>query len=234
MYSKLHGKSFLKAVRSAYRFSHELESRTMDLNDREIIRGRAHCVAGIIEDAFAVYLSQAIPRRYGELTLFIDQPIIINRARQPRYPDLMICREGDDCDYEILYAAELKANTGWQSAQIKNLYPNTLSLARDIKKAKSITAKDYADRRCRYTMKASPFFRFDIVIVAASECLSDELTKMVKDAAEAKDDTTRAMILLRGEVNQWYVSKQSGRVDESAFKLLMKRIGKSIPSDVGL
>ena len=82
-------------------------------------------------------------------------------------------------------------------------------------------------------MKASPFFRFDIVIVAASECLSDELTKMVEDAAEAKDDTTRAMILLRGEVNQWYVSKQSGRVDESAFKLLVKRLGRVFPLMLG-
>lgn len=228
MYSKLKCDKFLDVVKKAYRLSHETEEYFPCENTREVVRGRGHCISGIVEDAFAAFLKAAIPSDRGDLTIFVDQPIVIDKAAQPRYPDIMVCRESNREDYEIVYCAELKTNTGWKRAQLNKLREDVVKLSGRLKSAKTITGKDYANRSIRYSFEVSPFMRFDVIVVAAADPLPVELEEMLVHFDSLPDECTRAMVLLRGEVNEWYAKKSQAYADHKAFKLLMDRIGASL------
>lgn len=99
-------------------------------HDSRVIRGRARCVSANFEDEIADLLCRkALWQKETEYRVFADFPITIEpicnlgRAQkkkkcETRYIDIMICAERSDCEYEIMYMAELKTNTGWMRGQV--------------------------------------------------------------------------------------------------------------------
>ena len=99
-------------------------------HDSRVIRGRAHCVAAHFEDEFADLLCRkSLWKKEKRYRVFSDFPITIDPACnssggqkrkrcETRYIDVMICAERCNHEYEIMYMAELKTNTGWMRGQV--------------------------------------------------------------------------------------------------------------------
>lgn len=227
IYTKVGYDKFLNAVKRAYRDSHNVVSRFREVAGRKVIRGRAHCVAGVIEDLLAQFLKGAIPKRCGDLVFFVDQPIIIDHARQPRYPDLLICRQINN-GYRLLYGAELKANIGWHHGRLHEIVDEAFTLLGQIRGAKKISGKLYDQRDKHCVFKVGNKFKYDVIIAVAPEGRGRELENVKETWEHGHGQRTRVIALCEGEANEWYDKDAPARARYDMFDMLLSRVRKCI------
>ena len=109
---------FLHNVQKAYEESYCCVTCTSGIG-KEVIRGRARCVAGRVEDLFAETLYDVLKDRITGLLIFVDLPLSYEyddngkKTKAICYPDVVVAqmKEGR---INVLYLVELKINLGWE------------------------------------------------------------------------------------------------------------------------
>ena len=133
----------LKFLQKMVRIYSDARKSGLRGHDNRVIRGRARCVAANFEDEFADLLCRkALWQKETEYRLFADFPITIEpicnlgkaqKRCETRYIDIMICAEKCDCEYEIVYMAELKTNTGWMRGRVEECLQKKVGAIRSFR-----------------------------------------------------------------------------------------------------
>lgn len=110
---------FLHNVQAAYK---ESWTSCASCNTIEhVIRGRARCIAGKVEDLLAASLYDILNNRMPDLLVFVDMPLSYEieecdksgkRQKDICYPDIIIAQKKDN-QINVLYLLEVKINLGW-------------------------------------------------------------------------------------------------------------------------
>ena len=168
--------------------------------DHRVIRGRARCVATNFEDEFADLLCRkALWKKEKRFRVFSDFPITIEpicnfggvqkRKRcETRYIDIMICAERPDQEYEILYMAELKTNTGWMRGKVSEClvknrkFVKHLTCASTNVSVRNESLKEARINECseRTKFRVSQYLCYDLVVLSSSNNSGVPLDKVTK------------------------------------------------------
>lgn len=111
---------FLRSVQKIYTESWVSFTGCSKIN-RKVIRGRARCVAGQVEDLFGETVYDILNKHIKGLIVFVDLPLSYEcnecddkgkRLKDVCYPDVVVAQMSDN-KINILYLVELKVNFGW-------------------------------------------------------------------------------------------------------------------------
>ena len=112
---------FLRSVQKAYAESWESCAICTPSEKQNIIRGRARCIAGRVEDLFAEALYDILKDRIEGLLVFVDLPLSYelnecdDKGKNLKgicYPDVVVAQRMAN-QINVLYLVELKVNLGW-------------------------------------------------------------------------------------------------------------------------
>ena len=112
---------FLHSVQEAYSESWESHVTCVAGTNKEVIRGRARCIAGRVEDLFAEALYDVLSECIQGLLVFVDLPLSYEldeyddngkKRKDICYPDVVVAQRKEN-QINILYLVELKVNLGW-------------------------------------------------------------------------------------------------------------------------
>lgn len=111
----------LKDIQKVYSESYNCFLSNGQKTDKNIIRGRARCVSGRVEDLTAELLFDWVKMKVDDVFVFVDLPLSFETCEKGKngkskldicYPDIVVARHVRE-RYEILYMVELKVNLGW-------------------------------------------------------------------------------------------------------------------------
>ena len=228
---------FLSTMLKAYHAAHR--PKIGNANGK-VIRGRAHCVAGVFEDAFAnLVCTEILWKKETNCLAFTDFPITVEppldcskKKCETRYIDLMLCKlkEGSDC--EILYMAELKTNTGWIRGTVSDRVEDNSNLLRHLKKKSTLisvrgdTLKEVClpSKYSRYKFSLSPRCRYDLIILSGANA-----GHSLKHYKKFQRAALASLMILTDDCISWRNTKgevPSPRVDD--YSLLDERIRKCV------
>lgn len=112
---------FLRSVQDAYAESWVSCAGCATSNEEGVIRGRARCIAGRVEDLFAEVLYDILKDHIKGLMVFVDLPLSYelnecdNKGKKLKgicYPDVVVAQRKVN-QINVLYLVELKVNLGW-------------------------------------------------------------------------------------------------------------------------
>ena len=214
-------------------------------DDSRVIRGRARCVAADFEDQFAGFIYEKILRA-GEtnLCVFTDFPITIEparegqtrngrkRVRETRYIDVMVCSEKDRHNYNILYMAELKTNTGWMRDQvdghlkqndkfIEHLLLSTTKISARSESLKEALLSD-SFKRCHFYVSAG--LCYDLIVLSSTNNNVDDLDELKKST---KSKSCRLIVLTDASLGGGEAG-ECPKPRESDFWELYARVGECL------
>ena len=180
-------------------------------HDHRVIRGRARCVAADFEDEFADLLCRkTLWNKEEQFRVFSDFPITItpicNLGESPkrkrcetRYIDIMICVERPRHEYEILYMAELKTNTGWIRGQVGKCLVKNQKFVEHLKNASTNVSvrkeslKEARINECseRTKFRVSQYLCYDLVVLSSCNNSGTSLEDVKQD-----DESISSLIVL--------------------------------------
>jgi hypothetical protein len=108
---------FLRSVQKIYTESWVSFTGCSKIN-RKVIRGRARCVAGQVEDLFGETVYDILNKHIKGLIVFVDLPLSYERNDNGKrlkticYPDVVVAQRNES-QIRILYLMEMKVNFGW-------------------------------------------------------------------------------------------------------------------------
>ncbi len=112
---------FLRNVQDAYMESWKTCGACGVTVYNNVIRGRARCISGKVEDLLATALYEVLKDRVSNLHIFVDMPLSYDskgcnrkgsRQKNICYPDIIISQKHDK-QINVLYLLEVKVNLGW-------------------------------------------------------------------------------------------------------------------------
>lgn len=112
---------FLHNVQKAYDESLKSCASCSTIGEKNVIRGRARCISGRVEDLFAEALYDVLKDSVEELRVFVDLPLSYERDERDDkgnkqkgicYPDVVVAQAKSDM-MKVLYLVELKVDLGW-------------------------------------------------------------------------------------------------------------------------
>lgn len=112
----------LKGIRDAYSQSWNSILHCGGSGEKNVIRGRARCISGQVEDLIAETLYNYVVKELEDVIVFIDLPLSYETGEYDEkgapeldicYPDVILARPNSDGKMEVLYMLELKVNLGW-------------------------------------------------------------------------------------------------------------------------
>lgn len=208
MISKQDAQEFLQNMARIYYNARKSGSRG---HDHRVIRGRARCVATNFEDEFAYLICRkALWEKEKGLRVFSDFPITIMpicniggmqkmKRCETRYIDIMICAKRPDLEYEILYMAELKTNTGWMRGQVSEClvknrqFVEHLTCASTKVSVRKESLKEARINECseRIRFQVSQCLCYDLVVLSSCNNSWGSLDDM-----KSGDKSTSSLIVL--------------------------------------
>lgn len=208
--------------------------------DPRVMRGRAHCVAGYFEDAFADLISKKIFwKKENRLRVFTDFPVTVEPAlrkgekkRETYYIDVMVCRDCGSGKFEILYMAELKTNTGWMRGKVKSRLEENQKFADHISRPETIISvrseslKDpvLSEMLTKCIFKASADFCYDLIVLSGTNIDPDQLS----DAAKFNNEKGSLFVLTDDSVGGEHDKDFSPKPRKKDFKEMSSRIKRCL------
>ena len=211
--------------------------------DPRVVRGRAHCVAGYFEDAFADLISKKIFwKKEKRLRVFTDFPITVEPAlrkqekkhkeRATYYIDVMVCCDCGEGEFEILYMAELKTNTGWMRGKVKSRleenqkFANHISLPGTSISVRSESLKDsvLSEAFAKCNFKVSAGLCYDLIVLSGTNIDPDRLS----DAAKFNNEKGSLFVLTDDTVGGEHEKNFSPKPRKKDFKELSSRIKRCL------
>ena len=113
----------LESIRDAYSKSWHSCLSCGGSAEKNVIRGRARCISGQVEDLIAEVVYDCVVEELRDVVVFVDTPLSyetgkINPKGKPEldicYPDVILTRPNGNGKMEVLYMIELKVNLGWK------------------------------------------------------------------------------------------------------------------------
>ena len=223
-------KDFLNGMQKVY---HKAKKSSLKNFDNRIVRGRARCVAVDFEDRLADFICKNIIKENEEsLLVLTDFPVTImpglsneeKKNRETRYIDIIVCREKSDEEYDILYMAELKTNTGWMRNQSETCLTKNESLIRHLKerstmvssRPESMNKSKIKVKRCVFNI--SPKLKYDMIVLSSTNNGKNKLCE------QRKNELCRLIVLTDDSL----VGKSKVEPRYSDFNDLYARIRRSI------
>ena len=178
---------------SIYRRAHKPGHRKIE---SRVIRGRAQCVAAEFEDEFADLICRKVLWAKEKNTcVFTDFPITIKpahdgcRAQETRYLDILVCLKRSDSNYDVLYMAELKTNTGWMREKVDSYLQDNREFIRHLRLDTTVMSvraaslkESYLDTKyAQSRFHISNDIRYDLIVLSSTNNDSDSLDELKND-----------------------------------------------------
>ena len=206
MISQTDARKFLQEMARIYRRAHKPGHRKVE---SRVIRGRAQCVAAEFEDELADLICRKVLWSKEEnIHVFTDFPITIKPAhdmcstQETRYVDILVCSKRSGRNYDVLYMAELKTNTGWMREKVDSYLQDNRELIRHLKLSTTVVsarsaslAASYLDAKyAQSNFRVSNEIRYDLIVLSSTNNDSDSLNDLKND-----NDELSALIILTDE-----------------------------------
>lgn len=208
--------------------------------DSRIVRGRAHCVAGYFEDTFADLICKKILcKKEKRFRVFTDFPVTVEPALRNRekkheiyYIDVMVCRDCGEGNFEILYMAELKTNTGWMRGKVKSRLEENQKFAKHISLADtSISARSeslknsvLSEAFVKCSFKVSNSLCYDLIVLSGTNIDTDQLS----DAAKFNNEKGALFVLTDDSVGGEHDKNFSPKPRKKDFEEMSNRIKRCL------
>ncbi len=203
MISRKDACGFLKGMACVYRRAHKPGHRKIE---PRVVRGRAQCVAAEFEDELADLICRKVLwSKEEDVRVFTDFPITIKpahdgcRAQETRYLDVLVCSKRTGRDFNVLYMAELKTNTGWMREKVDSYLQDHRDFIRHLRSATTMMSvrsaslkESYLD--AKYALSnfyVSNNIRYDLIILSSTNNDSNSLHELKND-----NDELSALIIL--------------------------------------
>lgn len=208
---------FVDAVEKAYgglRSVHENHFRNVK-------RGRAKCGSGLIEDVFAEMVYANVICADDNYIVLIDWPVTAKGKRQPQYHDFLLCRKQKDGCLLIVYAADLKTNSGFFRAEIKTAYKTIEDKLSELKKAAGLSSRQILGKKGKSHFKCSPNALYDLIIYSSVNNEKGRFDSQV-DACNGRNDASKIIVLCDA------VNNRIQTVRNSDFAALEQRLRRQM------
>lgn len=220
----------LKGIRDAYSQSWNSILHCGGSGEKSVIRGRARCISGQVEDLIAEMVYDYAAKELEDVVVFVDLPLSYETGEYDEkgvpefdicYPDVILARPNSDGKMEVLYMLELKVNLGWGRHKLTGF-----EVRRD-EKGKPVLDKE--GKKEKNPIKpievdmANELLALQGVRVTSKVGLNIKRTDLKKYA----DDDGRLEFVFNSSV--WYdlVVCSSKNVSKGALKAAKDRIAKS-------
>ena len=181
---------FVDAVEKAYG---DLRS-VYENHFQNVKRGRAKCGSGLIEDIFARMVYENVICADDNYIVLVDWPVTAEGKSQPKYHDFLLCRKQKDGCLLIVYAADLKTNSGFFRTGIKNVYKTIEDKLSELKDAVGLSSRQILGKEGKSRFKCSPNALYDLIIYSSvnnkKECFDSQV-----DACNGGNDGSKVVVL---------------------------------------
>lgn len=181
---------FVDAVEKAYG-----DLRSVHENHfQNVKRGRAKCGSGLIEDILARMVYENVICADENYIVLVDWPVTAEGKGAPKYHDFLLCRKQKDGCLLIVYAADLKTNSGFFRAEIKTAYKTIADKLLGLKKAAGLSSRQIFCKEGKSHFKCSPNALYDLIIYSSVNNQKERFDSQV-DACNGKNDDSKVIVL---------------------------------------
>ena len=210
---------FVKAVEKAYDSLKLVEGKG---SVKQVLRGRAKCASGLLEDIFASEVYDNIVGRNGQYVVLVDWPIshkLQGERNRTNYHDFILCRKQNSGILQIIYVADLKTNCGYFRNSIDEIYGDMAGKLTNLKKAIKLTSRNLSEGDGTQLFKCAPTALYDLIIYSSVNSNANFVSQI--DACNKKNTDSKAIVLC-----DFLNGKETVRAAD--FRFLEQRIRKQM------
>ena len=210
---------FVKAVEKAYDRLKLVEGKG---TVKQVLRGRAKCASGLLEDIFASEVYDNIVSRNDQYVVLVDWPIsykLQGGRKRTNYHDFILCRKQKSGILQIIYVADLKTNCGYFRNSIGKTYDKMADKLKNLKKAIELTSRNLSEGDGTQFFKCPPSALYDLIIYSSVNSNANFVSQI--DTCNKKNTGSKAIVLC-----DFLNDKETVRADD--FRFLEQRIRKQM------